>query len=382
MKRVCTLIFGLTILGLTSSGANADSYYGNYDSIRPSDDYIDRDLDFLRYYDKVGAYNTYPVKNSDSYEFYLRDQDQQREIERLRKIEEQKRLEDQKKYEEFQLAEERRRLEEQRELDDLRRAHEQKLREEEAIKQEKLRKFEEYEAAQEQEKLRQMENLGKQFEIFLKSQEQNGLPLNPEQQRERKYQQMQLINSIQEKIRNEELRQRENKEREQEKINRIVPLKWQAKRKVEFLAEQLVELSSRMQNLIQNVQDHGISNDPNLKFVQRSIEFCFKGMQNLLLNGIQKSPSLRRNSIDDDNRTLTNDVDDVDRNLFLNGIQKSPSLRKNSIDDDDRTLTNDEDDRYRKREISRNSQYNNVNKKESPRIRFSRPIAPPAAPTA
>ena len=79
---------------------------------------------------------------------------------------------------------------------------------------------------------------------------------------------------------------------------------------------------------------------------------------------------------------MTNDVDDVDRNLFLNGIQKSPSLRKNSIDDDDRTLTNDEDDRYRKREISRNSQYNNVNKKESPRIRFSRPIAPPAAPTA
>lgn len=308
MKRVCTLIFGLTILGLTSSGANADSYYGNYDSIRPSDDYIDRDLDFLRYYDKVGAYNTYPVKNSESYEFYLRDQDQQREIERLRKIEEQKRLEDQKKYEEFQSAEEQkrleelrtleewkkaqeqRRLEEQRELDDLRRAHEQKLREEEAIKQEKLRKFEEYEAAQEQEKLRQMENLGKQFEIFLKSQEQNGLPLNPEQQRERKYQQMQLITSIQEKIRNEELRQRENKEREQEKINRIVPLKWQAKRKVKVLVDQLSEINSRMQNLIQNVQDHGISNDPNLKFVQRSIEFCCNGIQNFLINGMQNSP--------------------------------------------------------------------------------------------
>ena len=328
MKRVCTLIFGLTILGLTSSGANADSY-------RPSNDHNVSALDFLRYqihntypiknsdfylgdqdqqreierlrkieeqkrledqkkYED-GAYNTYPVRNSDSYELYLRDQNQQREIERLRKIEEQKRLEDQKKYEEFQLAEERRRLEEQRELDDLRRAHEQKLREEEAIKQEKLRKFEEYEAAQEQEKLRQMENLGKQFEIFLKSQEQNGLPLNPEQQIERKYQQIQLINSLDEKIQNEELRQLEEKEREQEKINRIVPLKWQAKRKVKVLVEQLVELSSRMQNLIQNVQDHGISNDPNLKFVQRSIEFCFKGMKNLLLNGIQKSLSLRRN---------------------------------------------------------------------------------------
>lgn len=263
MKRVCTLIFGLTILGLTSSGANADSY-------RPSNDHNVSALDFLRYQ----IHNTYPIKNSD---FYLGDQDQQREIERLRKIEEQ------------------RRLEEQRELNDLRRAHEQKLREEEAIKQEKLRKFEEYEAAQEQEKLRQMENLGKQFEIFLKSQEQNGLPLNPEQQIERKYQQIQLINSLDEKIRNEELRQLEEKEREQEKINRIVPLKWQAKRKVKFLVDQLVELNSRMQNLIQNVQDLGISNDPNLKFVQRSIEFCFKGMQNLLLNGIQKSLSLRRN---------------------------------------------------------------------------------------
>ncbi|MCR4556027.1 MAG: hypothetical protein K5766_04430 [Alphaproteobacteria bacterium] len=316
MKRVCTLIFGLTILGLTSSGANADSYYGNYDSIRPSDDYIDRDLDFLRYQ----IHNTYPIKNSD---FYLGDQDQQREIERLRKIEEQKRLEDQKKYEDgayntypvrnsdsyelylrdqnqqreierLRKIEEQRRLEEQRELDDLRRAHEQKLREEEAIKQEKLRKFEEYEAAQEQEKLRQME-IGKQFEIFLKSQEQNGLPLNPEQQIERKYQQIQLINSLDEKIRNEELRQLEEKEREQEKINRIVPLKWQAKRKVKFLVDQLSEINSRMQNLIQNVKDLGISNDPNLKFVQRSIEFCFKGMQNLLLNGIQKSLSLRRN---------------------------------------------------------------------------------------
>lgn len=322
MKRVCTLIFGLTILGLTSPGANADSYYGNYDSSRSYNGYYDsdsnrnsrgyydsdRNRDSLGYYDKDGAYNAYPVRNSESYELYLRDQDQQREIERLRRIEEQKRLEDQKKYEEFQSAkeqkrleelrtleewkkaQEQRRLEEQRELDDLRRAHEQKLREEEAIKQEKLRKFEEYEAAQEQEKLRQMENLGKQFEIFLKSQEQNGLPLNPEQQRERKYQQMQLINSIQEKIRNEELRQREEKEREQEKINRIVPLKWQAKRKVKVLVDQLSEINSRMQNLIQNVQDHGISNDPNLKFVQRSIEFCCNGIQNFLINGMQNSP--------------------------------------------------------------------------------------------
>ncbi len=356
MKRVYTLIFGLTILGLASSGANADSYYGNYDSRRPYDDYNDRTLDFRGYHDKDGTYNAYPVRNSESYELYLRDQDRQREIERLRKVEEQKRLEDQKKYEEYQSAEKQKRLEEQRaleewrkaeeqkkldeqrELDDLRRAHEQKIREEETIKQEKLRKFEEYEAAQEQEKLRQMENLGKQFEIFLKSREQNGLSLSPEQQRERKIQQMHIITSIQEKIQNEKLRQSENKKREQEKINRIVPLKWQAKRKVEELAKQLSEINLRMQNLIQNVQDNGISKDPNLGFVQRSIEFCCEGIRGFLGSSMQ------------------------------NSSERSISSKRNT--DDDKTLTNGDNDLYRRQEISRNSQYNNT-----------KPIAP-AAPAA
>lgn len=339
MKRVLKLIFGLIILNLTSSGANADSYYGNYDSNRSYNGYYDsdRNRDSRGYYDKDGIHNASQVRDS----LYLRDLDRQRELEELRKTQEQKRLEEQRELDELRKAREQKILEEQRELDEFRRAQEQKMREEEAIKQEKLRKFEEYEAAQEREKLRQMENLGKQFEIFLKSQEQNGSPLSPEQQRERKYQQMQLINSIQEKIRNEELRQRENKEREQEKINRIVPLKWQANRKVNVLVDQLSEINSRTKNLIQNVRDNGVSNDPNLEFVQRSIEFCCKGIQNFLVNGMQNSP------------------------------ESSISSRRNTIDDD----------LYHRQKISRNSLHNRTNTQESSGRRVSRSIAhvPPAA---
>ena len=342
MKRVYTLIFGLTILGLASSGANADSYHGNYDSRRPYDDYNDRTLDFRGYHDKDGTYNPYPGRNSESYELYLRDQDLQREIERLRKIEEQKRLEDQKKYEEYQAAEKQKRLEEQRALEEWRKAEEQKKFDEQ-------RELDEFRRAKEQEKLRRMENLGKQFEIFLKSQEQNGLSLSPEQQRERKIQQMHIITSIQEKIQNEKLRQSENKKREQEKINRIVPLKWQAKRKVKELAKQLSEINLRMKNLIQNVQDNGISKDPNLGFVQRSIEFCCEGIRGFLGSSMQ------------------------------NSSERSISSKRNT--DDDKTLTNGDNDLYRRQEISRNSLHNRTNTQELPGKRVSRSIAH-AAPAA
>ncbi|MBO7642337.1 MAG: hypothetical protein J6S86_04220 [Alphaproteobacteria bacterium] len=342
MKRVYTLIFGLTILGLASSGANADSYHGNYDSRRPYDDYNDRTLDFRGYHDKDGTYNAYPVRNSESYELYLRDQDLQREIERLRKIEEQKRLEDQKKYEEYQAAEKQKRLEEQRALEEWRKAEEQKKFDEQ-------RELDEFRRAKEQEKLRRMENLGKQFEIFLKSKEQNGLSLSPEQQRERKIQQMHIITSIQEKIQNEKLRQSENKKREQEKINRIVPLKWQAKRKVKELAKQLSEINLRMKNLIQNVQDNGISKDPNLGFVQRSIEFCCEGIRGFLGSSMQ------------------------------NSSERSISSKRNT--DDDKTLTNGDNDLYRRQEISRNSLHNRTNTQELPGKRVSRSIAH-AAPAA
>ena len=64
MKRVCMLIFGLTILGLTSSGANADSYYGNYDSSTSYNGYYDsdRNRDSRGYFDNSsyephGSYN-------------------------------------------------------------------------------------------------------------------------------------------------------------------------------------------------------------------------------------------------------------------------------------------------------------------------------------
>ena len=362
MKRVCMLIFGLTILGLTSSGANADSYYGNYDSSRSYNGYYDsdRNRDSRGYFDNSsyephGSYNASQVygktyDNNDSiaslqlraYDPNYRDQnndfyDERRNFEMYREDQERQRREAEAKN--------------QRQYGMFLRDQEQRRLENEAAMRENQRQFEEWKSAQERERLNQMENLGKQFEIFLKSQEQNGLPLSPEQQRERKIQQMQLINSIQEKIRNEELRQREEKERELEKINRIIPLKWHTKRKIEFLVDQLSEINSRTKNLIQNMQDHGISNDPNLEFVQRSIEFCCKGIQNFLLNGMQESP------------------------------ERSISSRINTIYDN-KTLTNDEDDLFRRQAISRNSQYNRTNTQELPEKRVSRSFVPQATPAA
>lgn len=309
MKRLFTLIFGLTILGLASSSSSAAPHYYDYD----------KDYDSRRHYDDYDDY--YDYYDSNRTRDYLRDQDQRKEIERLRKVEEQKRLEEQKKYEEYQAVQERKRLEEeaatreklrkyeayqeaqeqekQKKYEIWQAAEEQKRREEEEARLKDMKELEEYRKAREQKEREKMEELKKQFEMFLQNRGQNDGSLSPEQQRERKITQNQVIASLQEKIQNEKARLHEENEREQEKINRIVPSKWHAERKVKFLVEQLVELNSRIEDLIRNVQDRGISSDPNLGFIQRSSEFCYKGIQNLLLNGI--------NNVD---KTLTNNEDD------------------------------------------------------------------------